>query len=208
MRTLTQGIPGPQGVHGEHGRPGGVRCPRPHDRGRGGADGERPHRAHGGSPQNEPIKGTKESPGLWKFEEAKRWFPPASLPVHEAFGYTTFFQAMNLLEVTNIPDMRNVDLSQVNLSNWASFAWGQLSRLIVYWHVPITIDIRVEYCPPCVLAYPSLPLEGPAQPLGVPPYTLPFVGERTHWRWVSVPEGYEVPGVKGAPTRFSGTWGA
>ncbi|RTH01278.1 hypothetical protein, partial [Thermus scotoductus] len=110
----------------------------------------------GGSPQNEPIKGTKESPGLWKFEEAKRWFPPASLPVHEAFGYTTFFQAMNLLEVTNIPDMRNVDLSQVNLSNWASFAWGQLSRLIVYWHVPITIDVRVEYCPPCVLAYPSL----------------------------------------------------
>lgn len=161
----------------------------------------------GGSPQNEPIKGTKESPGLWKFEEAKRWFPPASLPVHEAFGYTTFFQAMNLLEVTNIPDMRNVDLSQVNLSNWASFAWGQLSRLIVYWHVPITIDVRVEYCPPCVLAYPSLPLEGPAQPLGVPPYTLPFVGERAHWRWVSVPEGYEVPGVKGSPYKVLGDLG-
>ncbi|MEZ0348634.1 MAG: hypothetical protein ABWJ90_09020, partial [Thermus sp.] len=49
------------------------------------------------------------------------------------------------------------------------------------------------------IAYPSLPLEGPVQPLGVPPYVLPFALERTHWRWVSVPEGYEVPGVRGAP---------
>jgi len=161
----------------------------------------------GGKPMGEPIKGERESPGLWKFEEAKRWLPPSSLPVYEAFGYTTFFQAMNLLEVTNIPDMRNLDLSKVDLGNWAGFAWSQLSRLIVYWHVPITVDIRVEYCPPCVLAYPSLPLEGPAQPLGVPPYTLPFAAERTHWRWVSVPEGYEIPGVRGTPYRVLGDLG-
>ncbi len=94
-----------------------------------------------------------------------------------------------------------IDLSSVNLGNWISWAWNQLSRLVVYWHVPLTIDVRVEYCPPCVLAYPSLPLEGPVQPLGVPPYVLPFALERTHWRWISVPEGYEVPGVRGTPYR-------
>jgi len=152
----------------------------------------------GGKPQDEPLK-AKEAPGLWKFEEAKRWLPPSSLPVYEAFGYATFFQGTNFLEVTTVPDIRNVDLSQVNLGNWMGWAWSQLSRLVVYWHTPLTIDIRVEYCPPCVIAYPSLPLEGPAQPLGVPPYVLPFALERTHWRWVSVPEGYEVPGVRGAP---------
>ncbi|WP_243027852.1 hypothetical protein [Thermus albus] len=161
----------------------------------------------GGKPQNEPIKGMRESPGLWKFEEAKRWFPPASLPVYEAFGYTSLFQAFNILEATNVPDIRNVDLSQINLGNWVGWAWSQLSRLVVYWHVPLTIDIRIEYCPPCVLAYPSLPLEGPAQPLGVPPYTLPFVAERTHWRWVSVPEGYEIPGVRGTPYKVLGDLG-
>ena len=161
----------------------------------------------GGKPQDEPVKAGRESPGLWKYEEAKRWLPPASLPVYEAFGYTSFFQAMNILEATNIPDMRNIDLSQINASNWVGWAWSQLSRLIVYWHVPITIDIRIEYCPPCVLAYPSPPLEGPAQPLGVPPYTLPFVAERTHWRWVSVPEGYEIPGVKGTPYKVLGDLG-
>lgn len=153
----------------------------------------------GGAPQNEPIKVDRESSGLWKFEEAKRWLPPASLPVYEAFGYASFFQAQNVLEATTVPDIRNVDLSSVNLGNWVSFAWNQLSRLVVYWHVPLTIDARVEYCPPCVIAYPSLPLEGPVQPLAIPPYVLPFALERTHWRWVSVPEGYEVPGVRGTP---------
>jgi hypothetical protein len=156
----------------------------------------------GSKAQELPIKADRESPGLWKFEEAKRWLSPSSLPVYESFGYATFFQAANFLEVTTVPDIRNIDLSSVNLGNWISWAWNQLSRLVVYWHVPITIDARVEYCPPCVLAYPSLPLEGPVQPLGVPPYVLPFALERTHWRWVSVPEGYEVPGVRGAPYTF------
>ena len=149
--------------------------------------------------QELPIKADREGPGLWKFEEAKRWFPPSSLPVYETFGYATFFQATNFLEATTVPDIRNVDLSQVNLGNWLGWAWSQLSRLVVYWHVPLTLDIRLEYCPPCAIAYPSLPLEGPIQPLGVPPYILPFALERAHWRWVSVPEGYEVPGVRGAP---------
>jgi len=147
----------------------------------------------------EPIKADKESPGLWKWEESKRWLPPASLPVYEAFGYVSMFQATNFIEATTVPDIRGVDLSNLNLSNWIGFAWSQLSRMVVYWHTPITIDIRVEYCPPCVLAYPSLPLEGPAQPLAVAPYVLPFALERTHYRWVSVPEGYEVPGVRGTP---------
>ena len=48
----------------------------------------------GGKPQDEPVKAGRESPGLWKYEEAKRWLPPASLPVYEAFGYTSFFQAI------------------------------------------------------------------------------------------------------------------
>jgi hypothetical protein len=156
----------------------------------------------GSKVQELPIKADRESPGLWKFEEAKRWLSPSSPPVYESFGYATFFQAANFLEVTTVPDIRNVDLSSVNLGNWIGWAWSQLSRLVVYWHVPITIDVRVEYCPPCVLAYPSPPLEGPVQPLGVPPYVLPFALERTHWRWVSVPEGYEVPGVRGAPYTF------
>ncbi|WP_022799438.1 hypothetical protein [Thermus islandicus] len=158
--------------------------------------------------QELPIKADREGPGLWKFEEAKRWFGPSSLPVYETFGYTTFFQAANFLEATTVPDIRNVDLSQVNLGNWLGWAWSQLSRLVVYWHVPLTVDIRLEYCPPCLLAYPSPPLEGPIQPLGVPPYILPFALERAHWRWVSVPEGYEVPGVRGAPyTLLSGLSG-
>jgi len=156
----------------------------------------------GSRTQELPIKVDRESPGLWKFEEAKRWLSPSSLPVYESFGYASFFQAMNFLEVTTVPDIRNVDLSSVNLGNWVDWAWSQLSRLVVYWHVPITVDVRVEYCPPCVTVYPSLPLEGPVQPLGVPPYVLPFALERTHWRWVSVPEGYEVPGVRGAPYTF------
>jgi hypothetical protein len=152
--------------------------------------------------QELPLKADRESPGLWKFEEAKRWLAASSLPVYESFGYATFFQAANFLEATTVPDIRGVDLSRLDLGNWVGWAWSQLSRLIVYWHVPLTVDIRLEYCPPCVLAYPSPPLEGPIQPLGVPPYVLPFALERTHWRWVSVPEGYEVPGVRGAPYTF------
>ncbi len=156
----------------------------------------------------EPIKGEQESPGLWKFEEAKRWLPPSSLPVYEAFGYTTFFQAMNLLEVTNIPDMRNLDLSKVNLGNWASFAWSQLSRLIVYWHVPITVDIRVEYCPLASWPTPPCPWRAPPNPWGCLPTPCPLPPREPIGAGYPCPRGTRSPG-SGAPRTGSwGTWEA
>lgn len=130
-----------------------------------------------------------EAPSFWRLEEIKRWFAPAPLLFHEAFGYTSLFQAYSVTELTVIPDYRKVTNFRIE-----EF-FDPISRLIVYWHVPLVIDIGLHG----VSVYPPPPLEGPIQPKGIPPYMLPYALPRVGWRWVSVPEGYEIPGVRGRP---------
>lgn len=66
-----------------------------------------------------------------------------------------------------------------------------LSRLVGFWHIPFWIDV----CPPF---YATVGVDLPRY-MPVAPYFLPFVGERIHWGWFNVPEGYPVPLVKGIP---------
>jgi hypothetical protein len=69
-------------------------------------------------------------------------------------------------------------------------------RALFYWWVPVRIKVSLMPAPPFISL--SGALDWP-KPIPVPPYVLPFAGERTYWGWVSVPEGYEIPRVKGQP---------
>lgn len=129
------------------------------------------------------------APGAWRLEELKRWFPPSNPIIYEHFGYVSFFQAFNRTVVTTVPDFR-ADRNPLGIA--ASLGM----RAIFFWWVPVRIDIHLTGTPPfiTITAHPELP-----RPIPVPPYVLPFAGERTYWGWVSVPEGFEVPRVRGTP---------
>jgi hypothetical protein len=125
------------------------------------------------------------APGVFPFEEVKRWFPIGSLPVQERFGYTSWFLAWNQMEATVIPTPKD-----------AMGAFGLLQRVIVYWWVPVRVKITLTPWPPFISVTGSLDVP---KPRPVPPYVLPFAGERTYWGWENVPEGYPIPKVKGTP---------
>lgn len=130
------------------------------------------------------------APGVFPWEEVKRWFPPASLPVQEQFGYTNWFLVYNQLEATVLPTPKD-----------AMGAFGLLQRTIVYWWIPVRISITLVPYFPFIQVAGSLDIP---KPKAVPPYVLPFAGERTHWAWESVPEGYPIPKVRGTPLLPSG----
>jgi hypothetical protein len=69
-------------------------------------------------------------------------------------------------------------------------------RALFYWWVPVRIKVSLIPSPPFISLTGSLDFP---RPIPVAPYVLPFAGERTYWGWVSVPEGYEIPRVKGQP---------
>lgn len=135
------------------------------------------------------VINAKNAPGAWRLEELKRWFPPSNPYIYERFGYVSFFQVWNRLEATTVPDFRQ-DRNPIGVG--ASLAM----RTIFYWWVPVRIKIRLMPIPPFISISGQLDLP---RPIPVAPYVLPFTGERTYWGWVSVPEGYEIPRVRGIP---------
>jgi hypothetical protein len=131
----------------------------------------------------------RNAPGAWRLEELKRWLPPSNPFIYEHFGYVSFFQVFNRLEVTTVPDFR-ADRNPLGVA--ASLGM----RALFYWWVPVRIQVHLTPTPPYITLTGSLDLP---RPIPVPPYVLPFAGERTFWGWVSVPEGYEIPRVRGTP---------
>lgn len=112
-------------------------------------------------------------PGVWAFEAFKRELPPASLPVYERVGYATFFQAWSEFETLLLPTLTAArPLRTLTFHAVALDTYLSLAGVKV---VPVPIGIPV------------------------PPYLIPYAGPRTTFTWASVPEGYEVPRVKGAP---------
>jgi hypothetical protein len=132
------------------------------------------------------INGVPVAPGLWRFEELKRAFPVTNPILQRLFGYSSFFAAWSQFDVTLIPDLT------ADWANPGEFALAAISRLVGFWHVPLRINI--VFYPPWVVVTPDIP-----RYMLLPPYFLPFAGERIYWGWFNVPEGYPIPLVKGKP---------
>jgi hypothetical protein len=130
------------------------------------------------------------APGIWRLEEVKRWFPVASPFVQEHFGYASFFQAFNRFDATTVPDLN------AQWANPVEQTTALLQRAILFWQVPVRIEVELIPTPPFVNVVPK---PDTPRPIPVAPYLLWFVGERGYWGWVSVPEGYALPRVKGEP---------
>jgi len=124
--------------------------------------------------------------GIWPLEELKRWFPPTLPQIHESLGYTTYFQAFAKPELTMLPDPG---------ADWGpgEFAITAFMRSIHIWNIAFVTDFNCGI-PPCV--YPD-----PASifPIPIAPYVITYAGPRYYWDWVSVPDGYPIPRVKGVP---------
>lgn len=131
------------------------------------------------------------APGVFPFEEVKRWFPLGNILLQERLGYVSTFQVYNRIDATVLPTPKD-----------AMGAFGLFQRVIVYWWIPVKIYITFSPAPPFVSITGSL--DWP-KPKPVPPYVLPFMGERTYYAWENVPLGYPVPRVKGTPV-FGGVY--
>lgn len=131
------------------------------------------------------------APGAFPFEEVKRWFPLGNIFLQERLGYVSTFQVYNRMEATILPTPKD-----------AMGAFGLFQRVIVYWWIPVKIYISFSPVPPFVSISGSLDVP---KPKPVPPYVLPFMGERVYYAWENVPLGYPIPRVKGAPV-FGGTY--
>lgn len=113
-------------------------------------------------------------PGWWQAEEFKRLLPPSNPLYQERIGYVSMFQAWNQIDTLLLPD---ADLVSKGL------------RTLTYWAIALNINCDFAGCT-------AIPVPAPVP---VEPYQLPFVGPRMHYGWVSVPEGYGIPRVKGTP---------
>lgn len=127
--------------------------------------------------------------GVWPLEELKRWFPPSRPEVHEALGYTTYFQVFGRLDFTVLPDPG----ARWNPGEYAGYSFV---RSLHIWHVPVIVDW--DLCSPalCPVPYPDVPN---IRPIFIAPYEIFYVGPRYYYDWVSVPESYPIPRVKGIP---------
>ena len=123
------------------------------------------------------------SPGIWPLEELKRWFPPSRPEIHEALGYTTFYQVFGKLDFTPLPDPG----AAWGPGEYAGYAF---TRSLHIWNVPII------YYPLERRAEPDF---ANIRPIPIKPYQVFYAGPRYFYDWVSVPEGYPIPRVKGVP---------
>lgn len=113
-------------------------------------------------------------PGVWKLEEFKRTFPQNPSPIYERFGYTNIFSAWTRATVKLLPED----------------AAAKPLRQMIYMAIGNNVSIQI---PPVVVPMPA--------PVLIKEFSagLPYAGLQTHFTWQSVPEGYEVPRVSGAP---------
>jgi len=145
--------------------------------------------------KSDPLK-VPGMPGFWKLEEVKRWFPASNQLVHEAFGYQTFFQVFQTLQASIVPDYSQFSDPANPVGAFASFVSGLAFRPVVYWWIPFSIKIWLKPFPPFVDIGVT---PEPPKARWLPPYWLPFGAAQTAWDWVSVPEAYAIPRVKGTP---------
>ncbi|MDP9766133.1 hypothetical protein [Deinococcus enclensis] len=112
-------------------------------------------------------------PGVWKLEEFKRRFPPNAAPLYERFGYVHLFQAWNEMVTTLLPETVSAKAARQMIY--------QATGIYYYVHDSTAIPV-------------------PA-PILISEYAagLPYAGPKTHFTWVSLPEGYPVPRVQGRP---------
>ncbi len=131
-----------------------------------------------------PRYRSEVSRGIWPLEELKRWFPPSRPEVHEALGYTTYFQVFGKMDFTPLPDPG---------ARWNSGEYAGVSfiRSLHIWNVPLIFDLDASSI------YPDFEN---IRPIFIPPYMIFYSGPRYYYDWVSVPEGYPIPRVKGTPT--------
>lgn len=128
--------------------------------------------------------------GIWPLEELKRFLPPSLPQVHEALGYTSYFQVYGRYDFTPLPDPK---------ARWSSpfeQALVGFQRSLHLIHVPIMCDSIKLVTDPLLACTPDVKN---IRPIPVPPYTVVFAGPRYYWDWVSVPESYPVPRVRGTP---------
>jgi len=123
--------------------------------------------------------------GIWPLEEIKRWFPPTLPQIHEALGYSTYFQVFAKPELTILPDP--------GAEPKGDYAMNVFLHSIHLWNIAFIIDLSCGI-PPCI--YPD-PLS--IFPIPIAPYVIPYAGPRYYWDWVSIPDGYPIPRVKGEP---------
>jgi hypothetical protein len=134
-----------------------------------------------------PRYRSEVSRGIWPLEEVKRWFPPSRPEVHEALGYTTYFQVFGKMDFTVLPDPK---------AAWGTAEYGPVVfvRSLHIWNTPLIIDFDTPTGIPVV--YPDVPN---IRPIFIPPYMIFYFAPRYYYDWVSVPEGYPIPRVKGTP---------
>jgi hypothetical protein len=90
--------------------------------------------------------------------------------------------------------------------NPGEYAGVAFVRSLHIWNVPFIVDydnpaavITVPF-PPFVIIIPSVyPDFENVRPIFIPPYEIFYAGPRYYYDWVSVPESYPVPRVKGTP---------
>jgi len=139
-----------------------------------------------------PRYRSEVSRGIWPLEEVKRWFPPSRPEVHEALGYTTYFQVFGKMDFTVLPDPK---------AAWGTSEYGPVVfvRSLHIWNVPFIFDFDSPSGIPRVVpvVYPDV---FNIRPIFIPPYMIFYFAPRYYYDWVSVPEGYPIPRVKGTPT--------
>jgi hypothetical protein len=138
-----------------------------------------------------PRYRSEVSRGIWPLEEVKRWFPPSRPEVHEALGYTSYFQVFGKMDFTVLPDPK---------AAWGTAEYGPVVfvRSLHIWNTPLIFDFDGPTGPrPIPVVYPDV---FNIRPIFIPPYMIFYFWPRYYYDWVSVPEGYPIPRVKGTPT--------
>lgn len=121
--------------------------------------------------------------GIWPLEELKRRFPPSRFEIHESLGYTSYFQVFGTLASTILPDPN---------AHWSGdYPAVVFLRSLHFWDIPVVFCVGPSGIYVCEVKIPY--------PFFVKPYILPYMGPRYLWDWVSVPEGYPIPRVRGIP---------
>lgn len=125
--------------------------------------------------------------GIWPLEEIKRFFPVATPQLQEALGFVNYYQVFARFDLTPLPDPK---------ASWqpGEYATTAAMRSVHMWHVPLSCTPSLT--PPFVLCVPDAVN---VRPWPLPPYSLFLSAPRYYWDWVSIPDGYPIPRVRGVP---------